>query len=303
MRKRDGLLGLVLLGVGWPGIAAGGEPDPEEVRQRVEIYTRDLEAEKPAPAPKPRLKPAPAPKPKQQPQPQPASTVNYDREAWKSAEKCGTAACFRAYLADYPKGRYARMARARLKAESVTSTPAPTPSVAAPAVPPRPTQTLLADRYRDNGDGTVTDVRTGLQWMRCSLGQAWQGGTCVGEAEKYDWQSAPDVTKALNCQGGYVSYRDWRVPTKEELETLFYCSSGQPKTWNDTGISCKGDFKRPPIYQTAFPNTREEVYWSSSVHAHYPDIALGVAFLHVVAVYAGSKANDLHHARLVRGEQ
>ena len=290
--------------IGW-GVVVGltsfpawsAEPDPEAVRRLMEKYEREAaeEAAKQAPAPKPRPKPEPAPQPK----PKPAPTVNYDHEAWKSAERCGTAACFRAYLEDYPKGRYARMARARLEPES-TSPPA---AAERPKPPSRPVQTLLVDRYWDNGDGTVTDVKTRLQWMRCSLGQKWQGGTCVGEAEKYDWQSAPDAAKAMNHQGGYASYRDWRVPTKEELETLFYCSSGKPKTWNDTGISCKGDFKRPPIYQTAFPNTREEVYWSSSVHAHYPDIALGVAFLHVVAVYAGSKANDLHHARLVRGEQ
>ena len=49
------------------------------------------------------------------PQTKPAPTVNYDHEAWKSAERCGTAACFEAYLEEYPKGRYARMAKARLK--------------------------------------------------------------------------------------------------------------------------------------------------------------------------------------------
>ena len=46
--------------------AWGAEPDPEQVRQRVEIYTRDLEAEKAAkkaPAPKPRPKPEPVSKP------------------------------------------------------------------------------------------------------------------------------------------------------------------------------------------------------------------------------------------------
>ena len=87
-------LGLISLG------AWGAEPDPEEVRRRMEIYMRD---EKPAPVSKPTPKTAP--------------TVNYDRKAWKSAEKCGTAACFKAYLEDYPKGRYARMAKARLEPE------------------------------------------------------------------------------------------------------------------------------------------------------------------------------------------
>ena len=125
MRGDEWLLGLVLLGVGWPGLVVGQDVDMEEVRRRAEIYTRDLEAEKPAPAPKPRLKPAPAPKP----QPKPVPTVNYDHEAWKSAERCGTAACFEAYLEEYPKGRYARMARARLKTETE-----PMPSSAPPSL-------------------------------------------------------------------------------------------------------------------------------------------------------------------------
>ncbi len=97
-------LGIVLGLSHWPAWSA--DPDPEAVRRLMEKYRREAEAEKHPPAPKPVAKPAPK---------KPA--VNHDREAWKSAEKCGTAACFEAYLADYPKGRYARMARARLKAE------------------------------------------------------------------------------------------------------------------------------------------------------------------------------------------
>ncbi len=127
---------LVLLVVGWSGMAIGAEPDPEAVRRLMEKYEREAaeEAARKAPAPKPRPKPAPAPVP--QPKPKPAPTVNYDHEAWKSAEKCGTAACFEAYLEEYPKGRYARMARARLKPAATPRAPA-TP-VVTPAVPSDP---------------------------------------------------------------------------------------------------------------------------------------------------------------------
>ncbi len=45
----------------------------------------------------------------------PQETVDYDLIVWQSADKCGTAACLLAYLGDYPNGRYAGMARARLK--------------------------------------------------------------------------------------------------------------------------------------------------------------------------------------------
>ena len=267
---------LVLLVVGWSGMAMGAEPDPEAVRRLMEKYEREAAEEAAKPAP----------------------TVDYDHEAWKAAAECGTAACFRVYLEDYPKGRYAKMARARLESESESR-----PTAAEhPKMPSRPAQTLLADRYRDNGDGTVTDVQTKLQWMRCSLGQTWRAGTCVGEAKKHAWQAALGAAKAMNRQEGYAGYRNWRVPTIEELKTLVYCSSGQPKTWNDTGETCKGDnLERPTLYQPAFPNTPGLWYWSSSIHGDLLDYVSNVSFVDG-HVYADNKVSG-NHVRLVRGGQ
>ena len=266
---------LVLLVVGGSRIGLGAEPDPEEVRRRMEVYMRDFPSEVAEPAPAP--------------------AVDHDREAWQSAEKCGTTACFEAYLADYPKGRYARMARARLTSKSET----PPAAAERPRSPSRPVQALLADRYRDHGDGTVTDVKTGLQWMRCSLGQTWRDGTCPGEVKGYQWQPALDAAKALNRQGGYAGYRDWRVPKREELRTLVYCSSGQPKTWNDTGDRCEGDYQTPTIDLSAFPNTPARWFWSASPYDPYVGFAWSVSFSsgNVVADFRGG--NDA--VRLVRG--
>ena len=157
----------------------------------------------------------------------------------------------------------------------------------------------MAGRYRDNGDGTVTDVQTGLRWMRFSLGQEWKDGTCIGEARKYTWQAALDAAAMRNRQGGYVGHCDWRVPTKEELQTLIYCSSGRPKTWNDTGEPCEGDYECPTIYQPAFPNTPSSWYWSSSTYANLPANSWVVNFGNGL-VGAGYKSGD-DHVRLVRG--
>ena len=188
---------------------------------------------------------------------------------------------------------------------------------------PRPTETLLADRYRDHGDGTVTDVQTGLQWMRCSLGQTWQGGTCTGEAGKYTWQAAMDASEAFNRQGGAVGYNDWRMPTKEELKTLIYCSSGESeKGWSDTEKQCAGNFIHPTIYRPAFPNMPNFrthwrpgskpylFYWTSSPHPTiargYGDMAWAVDFFHGGASsHFKEDAFDVwyddEHVRLVRG--
>jgi tRNA A-37 threonylcarbamoyl transferase component Bud32 len=168
----------------------------------------------------------------------------------------------------------------------------------------RSLSTLMAGRYLDNGDGTVTDVRTALQWMRFSLGQEWQNETCVGEAEKYDWQGALYVVEVLNRQGGYANYSDWRVPTKEELQTLIYCSSGQPKTWNDTGELCQGDCEDSTIYQPAFPHTPASMmYWSSSTNLDNPDKAWSVIFCKGLDLFSSHKWIPIFHVRLVRGGQ
>lgn len=137
---------------------------------------------------------------------------------------------------------------------------------------------LLSGRYQDNGDGTVTDEKTSLQWMRFCLGQQWYSGTCVGDAAEYTWDAAREAAETLNCHGGYAGYQDWRLPTKEELLTLVYCSNGKPKIWNDTGQSCLGDYERPTINLTAFPNSPSSYLWSGSPNTYYSDYAWYVYF-------------------------
>lgn len=144
------------------------------------------------------------------------------------------------------------------------ATPPPATTPITVASPPLPLTQSMANRYRDNGDGTVTDKQTGLQWIRFSLGQTWISGACIGNANGYQWQGAIDKVNMLNRQGGYAGYRDWRLPTKEELLTLIYCTSGQPHIWNDTGNPCQGNYKTPTIDQIAFPNT-PSFSWSSSI--------------------------------------
>ena len=111
------------------------------------------------------------------------------------------------------------------------------------------------------------DIETGLHWMRCALGQTWDGKNCSGAASNYNWNAAHEAVAALNHDGGYAGYCDWRLPSIDELKTLVYCSSGQPKTWNDTGESCKGEFNRPTIDLTAFPDTPSSWFWSGSPNA------------------------------------
>lgn len=162
--------------------------------------------------------------------------------------------------------------------------PPPIIPKATPAPLPCTDEPLMAGRYRDNDDGTVTDVQTGLQWMRFSLGQEWKNGTCVGEAKKYTWQEALNTAKELNRRGDYAGYRDWRVPTQDELQTLIF-----------------GYRQSPWINLSTFPNTPGWFYWSSSVCVDKPGYAWDTDFDYGY-VLAVNKANA-YHVRLVRGGQ
>ncbi|GEM_PF-5220428 len=97
-----------------------------------------------------------------------------------------------------------------------------------PAAPP-----LINSRYADLGDGTVLDTFTNLQWMRCALGQTWDGKNCVSEAKKFKLNDAKKAASKSN----YSGCSDWRLPTIYELKTLVI------------------NGKNPTINKRAFPNT------------------------------------------------
>jgi len=77
-------------------------------------------------------------------------------------------------------------------------------------------------RFNSNGDGTFTDKRTGLMWS--TLDSKSVLDSCL----KYE--SAATYTKSMNTGG----HGDWRLPTPDELKTLFKVKPyfpASPATW------------------------------------------------------------------------
>jgi hypothetical protein len=66
-----------------------------------------------------------------------------------------------------------------------------------------------APAYRDNGDGTVTDLNTGLIWVQA-------------RGAKVTWDEA--VAGAAKCRVG--GHSDWRMPTIKELYSLINVNGG-----------------------------------------------------------------------------
>jgi Protein of unknown function (DUF1566) len=159
------------------------------------------------------------------------------------------------------------------------------------------------DRYQIK-DGLVKDPKAGLMWMRCSLGQKWDGTNCQGEAARYSWDKAMEAPKLFE----FASYKDWRIPSHDELKSLVYCSGGLINRLDKKHSQCDGDYTSPTITQTAFPQTPENWFWSSSPQHEdwfwsFPFTVLG-NFSWVVNFGNGldlpSHRDDGGHLRLVR---
>ncbi|MBV5296753.1 MAG: DUF1566 domain-containing protein [Rhodoferax sp.] len=124
--------------------------------------------------------------------------------------------------------------------------------------------------------GVIKDTRTGLEWMRCSLGQNWSetAKTCEGKVNAYDKGTADAMVKAINKAGGYAKHTDWRIPSVRELASLRYCSAGfglvEKNIQDGKGTVpkiCEISNKdtRATISPTVFPNTTTNAwYWTNS---------------------------------------
>jgi len=165
-------------------------------------------------------------------------------------------------------------------------------------------QSLIAGRYRDEGNGTVTDITTGLQWQRFHVGQRWENEGVVGKRDTLTFDEAAEAAQQCN----YLGYTDWRVPTIDELKSLVYSSSGLPKTWNDTGEECEGDYQKPTICLEAFPwpDFDEDEFWDSVVWSSSPnaDGSGGAWYLDFYYGFTDDYYRDYYkHVRLVRSGQ
>lgn len=93
-------------------------------------------------------------------------------------------------------------------------------------------------RYHDNSDGTVSDLKTGLQWARDA-----------GLKGRVPWQFAVKYINEMNA-GTVENYgfRDWRLPTIRELMSMMD----------------KGRFYPSISEGHPFNNVQNGLYWSST---------------------------------------
>jgi hypothetical protein len=172
------------------------------------------------------------------------------------------------------------------------------------------TSGCYATRFVDNGDGTVTDHVTGLQWEQkdnldnvvndadphdADNTYTWCSGgfglNCTNSANPPDGTAYTDFLAKLNAgtsgnaiatSGCFAGHCDWRVPTITELQTILLA----PYPCGTT-----------PCINPAFGPTQANFYWSATT------FEAGVAW-EVIFGPAGT-SSDLetrdHYVRAVRG--
>jgi|GEM_PF-602409 len=159
-----------------------------------------------------------------------------------------------------------------------------------------PREQAFTARFDLRVDGTAVDSTTGLMWMRCAIGQMWQGRGCGGEPRQLSWGQANDLVQGF----AFAGHADWRLPTRDELLSLVYCSSGLRRAPDADGVpgSCEGGFRAPTVLVAAFPNTPAHKFWSGTQDERYRFAAWGVSFTNG-ATGVGTQT-DYVHVRLVR---
>ena len=154
----------------------------------------------------------------------------------------------------------------------------------------------MAARFEALDDGTAIEVEAGLMWMRCAIGQTWTGQACVGEGRQFNWDRAFEVA----AETVFAGYDDWRLPTQPELYPLTFCSTGRRAQPSREGLGggCVGDYEKPTIISSVFPNTPQHSFWTSTPHARLNYSAWGVSFLTGHTGTGGR--SDFIYLRLVR---
>ncbi|MCI5149984.1 MAG: DUF1566 domain-containing protein [Candidatus Electrothrix sp. MAN1_4] len=112
----------------------------------------------------------------------------------------------------------------------------------------------------DNGNGTVTDLKTDLMWKKCLEGVS--GTSCtIGSPDSFTWQQALEQPGVVNNGAGFAGYTDWRLPNIKELISIVeeQCSE-------------------PAMNLDRFPNALTSEIWSGSPHAFYAGYAWFVNF-------------------------
>ena len=146
--------------------------------------------------------------------------------------------------------------------------------------------------YQDNGDGTVTDLNTGLQWQKRS-----DDGSISDRDTTFSFANAAAHITALNA-ANFAGRNDWRLPNIRELQSLVNYGAANPAIMSSAfHTNCFGGCTVLNCSCTAFLH-----HWSSTTATNTPASAFTVNFSDgTVGVFTKSGVGNVFAVRAVRG--
>ncbi len=103
-------------------------------------------------------------------------------------------------------------------------------------------------QYIDNGDGTITDMVTGLMWSKTP---DMDGDGDIDASDKLTYDEAIDRAETFNQAG----YTDWRLPSIKELYSLIIFSGVDPSGYEGTETSGLIPFIDTGFFDFAYGDT------------------------------------------------
>lgn len=139
--------------------------------------------------------------------------------------------------------------------------------------------------FVDNGDGTISDLATGLMWLKADSGEGMQ------------WKDALSYAEGL----AYGGYSDWRLPNAKELQSIIDYSRA-PSLSNSAAIDL--------LFECTSITNEDGVadypyYWSSTTHANMSSMSgSSAAYLSFGRAlgYFNNKWMDVHGAGAQRSD-
>jgi hypothetical protein len=147
----------------------------------------------------------------------------------------------------------------------------------------------LASAYTDNGNGTITDTRTGLIWEKLS-----DDGTIHDKDTAYTWLNAFSTKVATLNADSFAGFTDWRVPNVNELQSLVVYGTSYPAIDAAFNTNCAAT-----CTVLTCSCTQSSAYWSSSTYVDIPSDAWVVYSLDGYVV--GYLKDNSAYVRAVRG--
>ena len=105
-------------------------------------------------------------------------------------------------------------------------------------------------RFTDNGNGTVTDNRTGLIWLQnANVAGLRTWADALADVESLNRDGTMNGTFSSDKSNGGSHQKDWRLPGRYELESLTDYRNNEPAL--------------PTGYSNFFNGVQSDSYWTS----------------------------------------